>query len=91
MANLKNRYFSTGFILVWLLAAAWVLPSAAAAWGRGHLYVIWMGPAGPRTATLQALDTLRRMDVIVAPQKQIHLFAEYVGQKPVLFDLWTDI
>jgi precorrin-4 methylase len=91
MADLKNRYFSTGFILVWLLMAAWMLPSAAAAWGRGHLYVIGMGPAGPGTATLQALDTLKQMDVIVAPQKQIHLFAEYVGQKPVLFDPWTNI
>ena len=87
----KNRYFSTSFMFVCLLAAAWVFPSAAMAWGRGHLYVIGAGPAGPRTATLQALDTLKQMDVLVAPDKQIHLFAEYAGQKPVLFDPWTDI
>ena len=87
----KNRYFSTSFMFVCLLAAAWVFPSVAMAWGRGHLYVIGAGPAGPRTATLQALDTLKQMDVIVAPDKQIHLFAQYVGQKPTLFDPWTDI
>jgi precorrin-4 methylase len=66
-------------------------PSQAAAWGRGHLYVIGTGPAGPRTATLQALNTIKQMDVIVAPDKHVKLFAEYVGSKPILFDPWTGI
>ena len=87
----KNKYFSASFMIACLLAAVWLFPSAAMPWGRGHLYVIGAGPAGPRTATLQALDTLKQMEVIVAPQKQVDLFSEYVGQKPVLFDPWTNI
>ncbi len=93
MKYYTNKRISTWFTIACLvLAAGWVLPSPVAAWGgRGHLYVIGTGPAGPQTATLQALDTLRSMDIIVAPQKHVNLFAEYVGQKPVLFDPWTDI
>ncbi len=74
-----------------MVAAGVLWPSQAAAWGRGHFYVIGTGPAGPRTATLQALDTIKRMDVIAAPDQHVKLFREYVGNKPVLFDPWTDI
>jgi len=93
MKHSKCRRCSAYFVMVCLVlvVAGWLLPSLAAAWGRGHLYVIGTGPAGPRTATLQALDTLKRMDVIVAPQKHVNLFAEYVDQKPILFDPWTNI
>jgi precorrin-4 methylase len=80
-------------LIVVLVAAAVVCawPSQASAWGRGHFYVIGTGPAGPRTATLQALDTIKQMDVIVANEKHIKLFAEYAESKPVLFDPWTGI
>ena len=74
--------------VVAMVAAGVLWPSQAAAWGRGHFYVIGTGPAGPRTATLQALDTIKRMDVIVAPDQHVKLFREYVGNKPVLFDPW---
>ena len=80
------------FLVVFAVAAAGGLcPSQAAAWGRGHFYVIGTGPAGPQTATLQAMDTIKRMDVIVAPDKHVKLFADYVANKPVLFDPWTGI
>ncbi len=72
-------------------AAGWLCPSQAAAWGRGHFYAIGTGPAGPQTATLQALNTIKRMDAIVAPHQHAKLFAEYVGNKPVLFDPWTGV
>jgi precorrin-4 methylase len=80
-------------LIVVLVAAAVVCawPSQASAWGRGHFYVIGTGPAGPRTATLQALDTIKQMDVIIANEKHIKLFAEYAGSKPVPFDPWTGI
>ncbi|MCD6306983.1 MAG: tetrapyrrole methylase [Deltaproteobacteria bacterium] len=58
------------------------------AWGRGHFYVIGTGPAGPRMATLQALDTIKRMDYIIASNRQAKLFADYIGNKPILFDPW---
>ena len=79
--------------LIFAVVAAWegLCPSQAAAWGRGHFYVIGTGPAGPRTATLQAVDIIKKMDVIVAPDQHVKLFAEYVDGKPVLFDPWTGI
>lgn len=88
MKRIKQLY-----LVVVLVAAAVVCawPSQASAWGRGHFYVIGTGPAGPRTATLQALDTIKQMDVIIANEKHIKLFAEYAGSKPVLFDPWTGI
>ena len=67
-------------------------PSQAGAWGRGLFYVIGTGPGGPQMATLQALDTIKRMDVIVAPEgRQLKLFAEYIGNKPILFDPWKGV
>jgi precorrin-4 methylase len=71
-----------------MAAAGGLWPSQAAAWGRGHFYVIGTGPAGPQTATLQALDTIKRMDVILASNKHVKLFQEYIGNKSVLFDPW---
>ncbi|MCA1906064.1 MAG: hypothetical protein LDL11_05685 [Desulfarculus sp.] len=56
---------------------------------HGVLHIIGCGPGGPRTATLQALETIRRMDVILAPARQAKLFADYIGDKPVAFDPWA--
>ena len=85
----KTQFFFVIVVMVALALGFW--PSQASAWGRGHFYVIGTGPAGPRTATLQALDTIKQMDVIIANEKHIKLFAEYAGSKPVLFDPWTGI
>ena len=75
-----------------MLIAACLLPTQAGAWGRGHFYVIGTGPAGPQMATLQALETIKRMDVILAPKDaQVKLFAEYIGDKPILFDPWKGV
>ncbi|RKX66412.1 MAG: tetrapyrrole methylase [Tenericutes bacterium] len=65
------------------------LPSQAAAWGRGHFYVIGTGPTGPQMATLQALNTIKQMDIIISSDKHAKLFAEYIDNKSVLFDPWT--
>ena len=76
-------------ITVMVALALGFLPSQAAAWGRGHFYVIGTGPAGPQMATLQALNTIKRMDVIISSDKHAKLFAEYIDNKSVLFDPWT--
>jgi len=55
---------------------------------RGQFYVIGKGPAGPQMATLQALNTIKRMDVIIAPDGDVKLFEDYIDKKPVLFDPW---
>jgi precorrin-4 methylase len=84
--------YSHLLILLFIFFVAGANPSdCRGAWGRGHFYVIGTGPAGPRTATLQALETIKKMEVIVASDQHVRLFAEYVGDKPVLFDPWTDI
>jgi precorrin-4 methylase len=40
-------------------------------------------------ATLQALNTIKRMDVIISSDKHAKLFAEYIGNKSIPFDPWT--
>lgn len=66
-------------------------PSATSAspnFHHGFFYVIGCGPGGPQTATLQALETMARMDVILAPARQARLFADYIGDIPIPFDPW---
>jgi len=72
-------------------AAVWFLPIQAGAWGRGHFYVIGIGPSDPQMATLQALNTIKQMDAIIAPEQHVKLFSEYIGDKPVLFDPWKGL
>lgn len=88
MKHVKQIVFLIAIILA---AAGWILPSEAGAWGRGHFYVIGTGPAGPRMATLQALDVIKQMDVITASDKHVKLFDEFIGDKPVLFDPWKGL
>ncbi|MDY6853192.1 MAG: SAM-dependent methyltransferase [Thermodesulfobacteriota bacterium] len=85
----KIQRFS--FIMVVIVAVTCFWSCQAAAWSRGHFYVIGVGPAGPRTATLHALETIKQMDVIIASDQHVKLFAEYVGDKSILFDPWTGI
>ena len=79
------------FLAVAALLWGWLHPLQALSWGRGHFYVIGTGPAGPKTATLQALETIKRMDVIVCDEQHGKLFSDYIGEKPGLFDPWTGI
>jgi precorrin-4 methylase len=73
---------ATGLVMTMAMAAA---PCRAES-GRGKLYVIGLGPAGPQTATLQALQTIRRMDALVSRPRHLEPFAEYIGDTPVWFD-----
>ncbi|MBU2518551.1 MAG: tetrapyrrole methylase [Proteobacteria bacterium] len=56
---------------------------------HGFFYLIGCGPNGPQTATLQALETIQRMDAVLAPARQARLFADYIGDTPVAFDPWA--
>ncbi|MCF8077645.1 MAG: hypothetical protein K9K88_00045 [Desulfobacterales bacterium] len=85
--RVSRRWVVSVFVLP--IVALLLFAADLHAWGRGAFYVIGTGPAGPQTATLQALETIRRMDVIIAPEKHVRLFSEYVGDKPVAFDPWT--
>jgi precorrin-4 methylase len=83
-----NQIASKLFKCLALLAALAVLglvPGAASAQAgeRGKFYVIGIGPAGPQTATLQALEAIKKMDAIMAYGFHAKLFAEYIGKTPV--------
>ncbi len=76
-------------ICLLMVAAALVLsPAVAGAWGRGTFYVIGTGPSGPQNATLRALDTIKKMDFIIADDRHRKLFADYIGDTPILFHPW---
>ncbi len=73
-------------LLLSLLLAASAAPAPGMAASRGKLYVIGLGPAGPQTATLQALETIQRMDAVICQARNLKPFARYIGQIPVWFD-----
>jgi precorrin-4 methylase len=83
----KQRRFIPLYLLL-ATALLWLLPTQSPAWGRGTFYIIGIGPAGPQTATLQALETIKKMDAIVASDRYVKLFADYVGDTPMVFDPW---
>ncbi len=58
---------------------------------RGRFYVIGIGPAGPQMATLQALNTIQKMDSIAASKEHVELFTDYLKNKPILFDPWEGL
>lgn len=80
---LTRRIITTISLILCIFALA--APSQAEA-GRGKLYVIGLGPAGPQTATLQALETIERMDALVSRPRHLKPFAKYIGATPVWFD-----
>ncbi len=83
----KTRSIAVITIFFVFMSLFWI--SAAFGWGRGHFYVIGTGPAGPQTATLQALETIAKMDTIIASERHLKLFQEYIGDKTSPFDPWT--
>ncbi len=85
---MKQRIKATFILAVAMVAIFSFLPSQVVAWGRGHFYVIGTGPSGPKTATLQALETMKKMDLIIADDEHMKGFAEYIGDKKILFDPW---
>ncbi|ODS35247.1 MAG: tetrapyrrole methylase [Candidatus Altiarchaeales archaeon WOR_SM1_79] len=58
---------------------------------RGRFYVIGTGPSGPQMATIQALETIKQVNAIIASNDHVELFADYVGNKPILFDPWEGL
>jgi precorrin-4 methylase len=62
-------------------------PSASAAradGGEGKFYLIGTGPAGPRHATLAALDSIQRADFVLCPDSIRKRFAKYLENKNIM-------
>ena len=78
-------------ILALLVVLILVLPAGAHAEeagspSPGRFYVIGTGPAGPPLCTMQAIERIGELDAVVGPAELVELFADHVGDKPVLFD-----
>jgi precorrin-4/cobalt-precorrin-4 C11-methyltransferase len=73
-------------LLVTVLMVVLGMAASCPAAGRGKLYVIGLGPAGPQTATMQALQTIKRMDALVTRPRHLKPFAKYIKDTPVWFD-----
>ena len=58
---------------------------------QGHLYIIGVGPSGPQTTTLQAIEEIKKIDSVIAIKQTVQLFKNYIGNKPVLFNPWVNI
>ena len=58
---------------------------------RGQLFVIGTGPAGPLMSTVQALETIKKMDFIAASNEHAELFKDYIKNKTILFDPWKGL
>ena len=55
---------------------------------QGHLNIIGIGPSGPPTTTLQAIEEIEKIDSVIATEQTVQLFKKYIVNKPVLFDPW---
>ncbi|KIX13116.1 SAM-dependent methyltransferase [Dethiosulfatarculus sandiegensis] len=91
---MAKRFMQSLAALILILTVAFLglgLTPGSAEAAKGKFYVIGTGPAGPKTATLQALETIEKMDAIVAPARHAKLFAKYIGKTPVVADPWRNI
>ncbi len=66
-------------------------PAATGDVPRGRFYAIGVGPAGPDLATRQALQTIARMDVLLASEAHQEAFAAEIGDVPVAYDPWKGL
>lgn len=55
----------------------------------GKIYFVGVGPAGPELCTLQAIEIIKKVDVIYTPNYIRRLFAEYLVGKDVR-EAWSD-
>lgn len=50
----------------------------------GKFYVIGTGPAGPEHATLKAIDTIKKADLILCSESMEQRFSQYLHNKPIM-------
>jgi len=75
-------------VLLWLLL---VLPGGGTAQpSPGKFYLVGLGPAGPEHATLKALETIQKADLILCHPELAAPFQAYLQGKKVL-DPWKDL
>jgi len=75
-------------VLVWLTL---VLPGSGIAQpSPGKFYLVGLGPAGPEHATLKALETIKKADLILCHPELAEPFQAYLQGKKV-FDPWKDL
>ena len=78
------------FALIWVLLA-FAMPNNlfSISVEKGKLYFVGVGPAGPEMATLQAIEVIKKADVIFSPHYIQEPFKEYLHGKDVRL-AWPD-
>ncbi len=75
-------------VLFWIML---VLPGVGtAATTPGKFYLVGLGPAGPEHATLKALETIKKADLILCHPELAEPFQAYLQGKKVM-DPWPDL
>ncbi len=73
-----------------LIVALGTLPASAAPLGQGKFSVIGTGPAGPEHATLKALETMKKADLVLCHPELAKKFQTYLKGKKVE-DPWQEL
>lgn len=81
-------------IIVFSLAIVLCIISIPYAAGKGKLYVVGMGPAGPDLTTPRALAIIEKADVLLCSPRipaRFEMFGNKIDPKKVAFDPWEDL
>lgn len=87
----KRRFASIGALLLIFVLAA---PCWGAARGKGKLYVVGMGPAGPDLTAPRALAIVEKADVLLCSPRMPQRFAAFgrtIDPAKIAFDPWERI
>jgi uroporphyrin-III C-methyltransferase len=83
--KLLRLLLATGLCLVGV-----ALPGMAASPAPGKFYLVGTGPAGPEHATLKAIDTIKKADLVLCHPEMQKLFQAYLKGKKVE-DPWKEL
>lgn len=81
---------------LWVLFFAWMMIASAPvmAGGKGRLYVVGMGPAGPDLTAPRALAIVEKADVLLCSPRMPQRFATFgrtIDPAKIAFDPWTRV
>ena len=93
---MKNRNQAIGWghlcilttCIFMLLSLAVIDDVHAAGQAKGKCYVIGTGPSGPEHATLKAIETIKKADIIFCSDNVSDRFSEYLEGKTILGSPW---
>ena len=87
----RDVFSITAFVVAFVALTTLTAPGSSIGYTleKGKLYFVGVGPAGPQLATLQAIDVIRKADVVFAPNFIRQAFSQYLKDKDVRL-AWPD-